>query len=138
MIDYKNIQDDYNSFIKYVSFTNSLSRYLIANINKFLSEYYKLANYNETFADNLELVLANKSYFMITDEAIKFIENINLPILQFPQAEIINFYDFIKIPEDYDIDMHVDINNLPDLPELWEKTKPKFKLYKNDKFDTDK
>lgn len=139
MIDYEDILSNYNDFIKHISYTNSLNNYLISNINQFLAGYYKNENYNETFTDNLELVLANiESYYMLTDDAIELLENINLPILKSPQAEIINFYDFIKIPEDYDTDMYVDMKDLPDLSELWEKPKPKLKLYQNDKFDADK
>lgn len=132
MVDYNDLQNDYKYFIEYVSYTSSLNEYLILNIHQFLSEYYKLENYDETFADNLELILANiESYYILSNYATEYIKEINLPILKLIHAEIINFDNCTKIPNNYDIDIYTDFNNLPYYLNILKKSKLRIILNNN-------
>ncbi len=139
MINYKDIQTYYKYFVECVSNAHSFSEFLMSDINKFLEEYYKLDNYDEIFADNLELALANiENYYMMLENMEEYIENVNLPILKLSQAEIIDFMDYIEIPENYDEDTYVNLDNPINISDMCKKVRPNLRLYIDDENNLDK
>ena len=78
--------------------------------------YNKLHNYNEVFADNLELNLVYlKKYYQVLDDFIGYTENHSLLQSSQPKAKICKLSDYIRLPEFYEEDIYVDFNDSIDI-----------------------
>jgi len=78
-MNYEDIKIEYKCFIKQIFNTSSILMYLISDLEKYISEYYKDKNFDEIFADNLEINLAYlKDCYFKLDYAIEKIKDIQL------------------------------------------------------------
>ena len=139
-MNFEKIRADYNDFFIGINTAHSILYHLICVLYKFLEEYKK-DSYDEIFTDNIEINLANlECIFYTIDNVVELMENITLLETKLPtnhNTKIYNFYDYLKILDDYEQDIYIDINHV-NLSELWKKTKYKFRLYKNDELNNNK
>lgn len=119
-LNLKDIKSDYNYFLMYLNVAYSILSFLVQQLSIYLQNNYDSINYDEIYTDNLELNLAYfKDIYEILYKALEYAENISINELQMPTAKICNFYNYINIPPDYEQDICVDMNNLPNIKSLY-------------------
>lgn len=115
--NFENILLEYKEFLEYISLANSLSEELVENGNIFLKEYCKSLHYNENFAEEFEInLLYLENFYQRINDMFELIDNVNLSQLKMPEINNILYFDnYIKIPDNYDEDIFVDLN----FPIVW-------------------
>ncbi len=113
MTNFDDIQSDYKEFVNYMYSAYLLLSYLVRDINKFLLEYSKSKHFDEKFAyDIVANLLYLENFFNLTNEILEEIEKTTLANLKFPEINnVVNFYDYMKVPDDYEQDAYFDLNN---------------------------
>lgn len=111
--DFDNIKIEYKAFLENISFSYSYIEELVDFTNKFLSEYCKSKHCDKKFAKELEInLLYLEKFHQNIDNIIEIIESVTLDKLTLPEIKnVFCLEDFISIPDDYDNDILVDLND---------------------------
>ena len=115
----KNIKNEYKCFLENIYMAESFLDELLEHSGKLLSDYCKYKNRDTNFAYKLEENLLYLEY--ISGEMKNLIECIDYITLQEIKIHCIhnfkNIHEQMFIPEEYEQDVYVDINN----PISWDK-----------------
>ena len=104
------LKSDYKMFFEHFCYAHSAMEYLIKTTNRFLSNHKE--NYDYIYAENLDLYLLYfEKFYNILDNMMEEVENLSFAEHRtIFSSNITNIYDYVKIPDNYEQDILVDMN----------------------------
>ena len=112
-MNFEDIQTEYKLFFEHLYAAQGYMEWFFKNGNKFLQDYSKSKLCDKNFAEKLdEELLKLAVIYKNIDDTIDLLSDISIGEMEYSeQNNILNFDDYIKIPDDYDMDIYVDLNH---------------------------